>query len=110
MNIEMKDFLDKYGISSNKLQTEDGYFIIDKSIADICKEAGVETKFFDYEGYDDWYITGLKKDDNNIVYSMINQHNMVKNHGAVYMKPKRIIGIVAKILNGVNVTQNESTI
>ena len=71
MNIEMKDFLDKYGISSNKLQTEDGYFIIDKSIADICKEAGVETKVFDYEGYDDWYITGLKKDDNSVVYSMI---------------------------------------
>lgn len=41
---------------------------------------------------------------------MISQQNMAKSHGAVYMKPKRIIGIAAKILNGVSVTQNKSTI
>ena len=40
---------------------------------------------------------------------MINQRNMAKSRGAVYMKPKRIIGIAAKILNGASVTQIKST-
>ncbi len=67
----MTELLDKCGISFNKLETKDGYFIIDKSIEDICKDAGVDHERFDYIGLDDWYITGLKINDGSIVYSMI---------------------------------------
>ena len=35
---------------------------------------------------------------------------MAKSRGAVYMKPKRIIGIAARISNGVSVTQNKNIV
>ena len=66
------DFLKRKGISFNKLTSGDGkYFIIDKSLADIFKEAGVDSSKIDYEQYDDWYMTGLTKSDGTICYSMI---------------------------------------
>ncbi|MBO4456306.1 MAG: hypothetical protein J5802_01155 [Butyrivibrio sp.] len=67
---EITKFLNDRGIKVNKRETKDGYFILDKSIADILKEAGVDPNKMDYKDYDDWYITGLKN-GNGIVYSMI---------------------------------------
>ena len=69
--VDLKTFLESNGIIANKLETTDGYFILDKSIADIYKEAGVNQYLLDYKDYDDWYITGLVKDDGSVVYSMI---------------------------------------
>lgn len=70
--VEIKEFLDKNGIRANKwFSKKDGYFIIDKPISEILRDAGVDTKTLDYESYDDWYITGLPKEDGSIVYSII---------------------------------------
>lgn len=68
---EIKEFLDKCGIKVNKLETNDGYFIIDKSIAEIFEEAGVDSHIIDVTSYDDWYITGLVKKNGSITYSII---------------------------------------
>ena len=53
---EITKFLNDRGIKVNKRDTKDGYFILDKSIADILREAGVDPNKMDYKDYDDWYI------------------------------------------------------
>lgn len=79
--VEIKAFLDKNGIKVNKLQTKDGYFIIDKSIAEIFEEAGVDSNIIDVKSYDDWYITGLTKENGSIVYSMIKVREPMDEQG-----------------------------
>lgn len=68
---EFIDVLNENGIKVEKLETKDGYFIINKSLADIFKEAGVNFNLFDYKDYDDWYITGLTQQNGSTIYSMI---------------------------------------
>lgn len=80
--VEIKAFLDKNGIKVNKLQTKDGYFIIDKSICEIFEEAGVDSNVVDVKSYDDWYITGLTKEDGSIVYSIIKVREPMDEQGA----------------------------
>ena len=76
------EFLKRRGISYNKLTSDDGkYFIIDKSIADIFNEAGVDSDKINYEIYDDWYITGLINDDGSICYSMIKVREPMDEQG-----------------------------
>lgn len=70
--VEIKEFLDKNGIRANKwFSKKDGYYLIDKPLSEILRDAGVSTDTFNYEYYDDWYITGLPKEDGSIVYSIV---------------------------------------
>lgn len=80
-DVDIKKFLDNYGIKVNKLETKDGYFIIDKSIAEMLEEAGVDPKVVNYEGYDDWYITGLTRKNGKICYSMIKVRESMDDQG-----------------------------
>lgn len=77
----MDEFLKKYGIKVNKIKTNDGYFILDKSLAEIFEEAGVDSDILDYTGYDDWYITGLTRDNGSICYSMIKVREPMDEQG-----------------------------
>jgi len=77
----MDEFLKKYGIKVNKIKTNDGYFILDKSLAEIFEEAGVDSDILDYTGYDDWYITGLTRDNGRICYSMIKVREPMDEQG-----------------------------
>ena len=65
-------FLERHGIKHNKLKSQyGGYFIIDRSIADLFREVGVDSKKINYEKYEDWYITGRCNFNEPIQYSMI---------------------------------------
>lgn len=68
---DIVEFLSDCGVEVNKKETDDGYFILDKSLTEIFTEAGVDTSVVDLTAYDDWYITGLVKEDGSIVYSII---------------------------------------
>lgn len=112
---DIKAFLAKYGIDVNKLETEDGYFIIDKSVGDILKEAGVSQSEIDYTLYDDWYITGLVGKDGTITYSLLKVREPMdsQNHGhgtAVIFKSLDITAIekvVKDAYKGKKLTSNE---
>ena len=68
---DIVEFLSDCGVEVNKKETNDGYFILDKSLTEIFTEAGVESSVVDLTAYDDWYVTGLVKEDGSIVYSII---------------------------------------
>jgi hypothetical protein len=102
--IDIKDFLESKGISVNKLETDDGYFLIDKSVSDILAEAGVDPKEMEYlgpNGFDDWYITGLVKDDGSIAYSLIKVREPMDEQGQK---------ATAIVFNSMNMTAFEQVI
>ena len=81
--IGIKEFLDKNGIKVNKwISKKDGYFLIDKPISEILRDAGVDTETLDYKSYDDWYITGIPREDGTIAYSIIKIREPMDEQGA----------------------------
>lgn len=115
---QIGEFLEEYGIYVNQISTDDGYFIIDKSIADIFRLAGINTCDFDYEKYVDWYITGLNCRDGSITYSLIKVREPMdkdeKNKGtAIVFKSLSISALenlIADAVKGNDLSKNEINI
>ena len=113
-NEDISDFLKKNGIDVKKLESSDGYFIIDKPISEIMQKAGIDSKTLDLSSYDDWYITGLRNSDGSITYSLIKirepMDEQAGGHGtAVVFKSLNINAIKSLISNSKNPKKSELT-
>jgi hypothetical protein len=110
---DIKDFFEEYNINVNKLETNDGFFMYDKSLAEILEEAGVDPNRMDYKDYDDWYISGIVTPDGRTVYSMVKVREPMDSKGrwgtAVVFNSMSVDSIEEIIAHSVNGEEIDDT-
>ena len=77
---ELKDYIHEDEI----IATSDGYFIIDVPFNELLKRAGIsENEWPDLKYYDDWYLSGYKDQNGNMIYALLKARELGDDQSAV---------------------------